>query len=85
MTERSEVTLDISTRVEHAYNMVDDLATLYSPDDPTLIRSVRHYANLYARFALARAQQNLWREGSFSAARAVEAQAAVLEALEKGV
>lgn len=81
----TEPTQDIGERTERLFTMVEDLAILHSPDDETLVRMVKLYANAFARFALARAQTNLYRSGNYSAARAVESQAVVLEALEKAV
>lgn len=81
----TEPTDNIGDRVEMLFTLVEDFAVLHSPDDDTHIRTVKLYANAFARFALARAEANLFRSGNFSAARSVAAQSAVLEALEKAV
>lgn len=81
----TDPTHDLGDRIEMLFTLVEDFAILHSPDDDTHLRTVKLYASSFARFALARAEANLFRSGNFSAARAVAAQGAVLEALEKGL
>lgn len=77
----NEPTHNIGDRVERLYNTVEDMINFYAPEDPAVIAAVKNYANAYARFELARVEAELFRGSNFSAARAVAAQASVLDAL----
>lgn len=69
--------------VELLWAGIEDL-TMFHAEGEGFQNLIKAYANAYARFQLQRVENDLKRNGSFSAAHAVAAQAALLEVLAKG-
>lgn len=78
-------TTTLGDQTELLYNTIEDLTAIYVMDDPSIMNVIKAYANVFARFTLARVESELQREGYHSAAQAVAAQSAKLEELSTGV
>jgi hypothetical protein len=85
MTENlDESCITLDEMVELLWAGIEDVSITH-PDGVHYLDLIKAYANAYARFQLQRVENDLMRDSSFSAARAVAAQAAKLEALAKGL